>query len=159
MPKRLVLLILSLTLITSCGFKLRGSYEISSTPARIAVQGGDRTLRDLLMKRLEQSGSTIVSGGNNAPTLVISNSTFERTVVTRNDAGSATGYRYKYRVDLHVTDSQGAFLQAPSSISQQRTLAYDPKNELKAEEEAEFLSAEMEEEIVSQILKRLSRIQ
>ena len=158
MSKRLILLILSLTLITSCGFKLRGTYEMSSALSQIFVDGGNREIREQLIKRLEQSGSSVVSNGDDAPTLFIIKSDFERILRSTDADGIATGYDYRYELDFSVEDNDGTVLQPPSSIFQQRSLDYDPENNLAAQAEEEFLREEMENEIVLQIMRRLSRI-
>lgn len=158
MSKRLILIIISLTLLSSCGFKLRGNFRMSPALSTITVDGGDRDLRELIIDQLERSGSQVVDAGGGAATLLITRNDFDRTVRTKNADGLATGYDYRYTVDFSVTDAEGENLQSPDSIIQQRTLNYDPEETLEVEEEEDFLREEIEKEIVLQLMRRLSRI-
>ncbi len=159
MSKRLVLLLLSLTLLSGCGFKLRGNFEMSEQLAEISIAGGERELVELLTELLVKSGSSVVEGGANAVTLSITKSEYERDVLSSDDSGVATGFDYRYIVDFNVTDKEGEKLLRPSSISQFRTLEYEAGDELAVEDEEEFLKEEMEKEIVLQMMRRLARIQ
>ena len=158
MLKRLALTILSLSLLTSCGFKLRGSFELPQSLSQISIKGGDRDLVDQLAERLEQSGSIVVAVDSGAPTVNITLSDFLKETRTTNADGLATGYDYEYVVDFDITDGQGGSLQPTATITQRRTLNFDPNEVLQAEEEEEFLRSSMEEEIVLQLLRRLSRL-
>ena len=158
MSKRLVLLLLSLTLFAGCGFKLRGNFDMSPELETLSIQGGERELVDQLSTILVKSGSTIVDAQSEAPSLLIEISEFEREVRTTDADGIATGFKYQYNVEYLVIDAAGEELQPRAIISQIRSLDYEPGNELEVEEEEEFLREEMEKEIVLQIMRRLSRI-
>ncbi len=158
MSKRLLLLILSLTLVTSCGFKLRGNFEMSEAISQISIEGGTRDLVELITELLNDSGSTVVPAESGVATLLITRSDYERLVRDKDADGLATGYDYEYNVDFNVVDADGIVLLPASSITQLRTLNFDPTELLENEEEEEFLREEMEKEIVLQILRRLSRI-
>ena len=70
-------------------------------------------------------------------------------------------YDYIYTIDYSVTDSEGAILQPLATLSQHRTLDYEPDHYSRAlaiEEEEEFLKQEMQQEIILQLLRRLSHI-
>ncbi len=162
MSKRLALLVLSLTLVTGCGFKLRGDFELSPALSRISIEGGNRPLNEKLREQLEQrrpqSGSAAAEADSDGATLFISKSEFQRTVRTVDEKGLATGYDYIYTIDYSVTDSEGAILQPLATLSQHRTLDYEPAQALAIEEEEEFLKQEMQQEIILQLLRRLGHI-
>ena len=131
---------------------------MSEALTQVAIDGGDRELNTRLNETLSNSGSTVVPIGGSSPVIVITRSEYERDVRTRNANGIATGYDYTYTVDYNVVDANGETLQAPASLTQRRTLEYDPENELEAEDEEEFLREEMEKELVLQMMRRLARI-
>ncbi len=170
MSKRLALLILSLTLVTGCGFKLRGNFELSPALSQISIAGGNRSLNEQLREQLreqrheqlgqrrQQSGSAAAEADSDGATLFISKSEFQRTVRTVDKNGLATSYDYIYTIDYSVTDSEGAVLQPLATLSQHRTLDYQPAQALAIEEEEEFLKQEMQQEIILQLLRRLGRI-
>ena len=158
MSKRLALIIISLSLLTSCGFKLRGNFEMSPELEQLSIEGGERSLVEKLTELLEKSGSNIVDSSSEAPTLNLTNSEFVRDVETQSADGIATGFDYTYQVDYNVVDAEGESLLAPATSTQFRTLVYEVGNELEVEDEEEFLKDEMEKELVLQIVRRLSRI-
>ena len=158
MQKRLILLILSLTLISSCGFKLRGNFEMSAALSEISVESDDRLLKEELTSRLEKSGSTVVASQAGTPTLTVLSSDFERIVRTTDSDGLATGYDFTYTINYLVTDGSGGILQPSAKIVQRRTLQFDPSELLQAVQEEEFLLEQMREEIVLQVMRKLSTI-
>ena len=158
MYKRLLFIIIGLSLVSGCGLKLRGSFDMSAALTQISIEGGERQLRDRLMAVLVKSGSTVVDESVDSPTLVLANVAFNRDIRTQNADGIATGYNYLYLVDYSVTDTTGAILLPRSSTSQFRTAEYEAGDELEIEEEEAFLKGEMENEIVLQIMRKLARI-
>ena len=158
LSNRLALLVIGLALITGCGFKLRESVEMPPVLSRISVVGGNRMFNEQLVQRLQQSGSVVVEA-DSAATLFISRSEYQKSVRTLDAAGLATGYDYTYTVDYQVSDSNGVVLQPRSIISQQRTLEYDATQVLQIEQEEAFLKKQIEQEIISQLLRQLSQIE
>jgi LPS-assembly lipoprotein len=149
---------LSLLLLAGCGFKLRGNFDMPPFLDQVSIEGGERDLTDLLETRLTDSGSTVVPPGSDQPTIIITRSELERKVRTRDANGLATGYTFLYTVDFTVTDGVGGVLSKPASISQVKTLEFDPEQVLQAEREEEFLVEEMEQDIVLQLMRRLVRL-
>ena len=158
MSKRLVLILLSLTLLSSCGFKLRGNFEMPDSLSQVVVDGGDRALVDQLKEMLVKSGSTVLDKGAEVASINITKSEFEREVLTTGSTGIASSYTFRYLVDFNVTDAEGTVLQAPVTLNQLRNLSYEAGNELSVEKEEEFLKEEMEKELSLQIMRRLSRL-
>ncbi|MBX2867840.1 MAG: hypothetical protein KTR18_04165 [Acidiferrobacterales bacterium] len=145
--------------LSGCGFALRGNVTLPAELDSVLVTGSDREMTGLLEDSLENSGSTIVDSEENASAVLdLIESEFTRDVRTTDSNGRATSYTLKYKVDYDVRKSNGEEIQINQSLTQLRVLQYDPLQELQSEEEAEFLQEEMQEEIVLQILRRLSRI-
>ena len=158
MSKRLVLILLSLTLLSSCGFKLRGNFDMPPSLSQVVVDGGDREFVDQLKELLVKSGSTVLEKGAEVASINITTSEFEREVLTTGEDGIATSYNFRYLLDFNVTDAEGKVMQPPVSLNQIRTLTYEPGNELAVENEATFLKEEMEKELSLQIMRRLARL-
>jgi LPS-assembly lipoprotein len=158
MSNRLVILLLSLTLLSSCGFKLRGNFEIPEQLTQVTIDGGEREFTDQLTEVLVKNGSSVVEGGAEASTISITKSEFERFVRTKDSQGLATGYSYTYIIDFHVNDKEGERLLKSSTVSQFRTQEYESGNELEVEKEEEFLKEDMVKELVLQMVRRLARI-
>lgn len=166
MSKRLVLLLLSFTLLTSCGFKLRGNFDmpVSLSPVAslspVMIIGGERELVSTLSEMLVKSGSTVLKSesGSEATSINITRNEYERKVLTSNTDGIASSYRFRYFIDFTVTDAAGEVLQPSISINQVRDLAYEAGNELEVENEEAFLKEGIEQEISLQIMRRLSQL-
>ena len=159
MSRRLAIFLLSLTLLTGCGFKLRGNFSMPESLSTVKIEGGEREIVELLGELLEKSDSTVLEpGSDNAASVNITKSEYEREVLTSDAGGIASSYNFRYYVDFNVTDANGTVLQEPVSLNQLRTLDYEAGNELAIEDEALFLRAAMEKELVLQMLRRLSRL-
>ena len=160
--QRLILIVTAAFLIagiSGCGFALRGNVNLPDTLDSVLVTGSDREMAGLLEDSLESSGASIVDSEDDASAVLdLIESKFTRDVRTTDSNGRATAYTLRYKVNYDVRKSNGEEIQTNQSISQSRVLQYDPLQELQSEEEAEFLREEMQEEVVLQILRRLSRI-
>ncbi len=159
MTKRLILILASISLVSGCGFALRGNYEMPESLTRIVVVGDDALLVDQLEDTLEKNG-VLVTGSDDETAAIINlgEVDYKRDVRTTDSNGLVTSYTLRYIIDYDVTTGEGEELQIDQHLSQSRVLPYDPLLELQSEEEEEFLREEMQEEIVLQILRRLSRI-
>jgi len=145
--------------LSGCGFALRGTVDLPAQLDSVLVTGSDREATSLLKRALRGSGAVIVDSDDDATAVLnLVNSEFTRDVRTTDANGRATAFTLRYKVDYDLRESNGEEIQINQSLSQSRFLAYDPLLELQSEEEAEFLEEEMQEEIILQILRRLSRI-
>ena len=149
MSKRPLLVLIGLSLLSGCGFKLRGSYQLSTALSQLSIEGGKRELVERLTGILMDNGITVTDAGADSPTLILSRSEFTRKAVGTDADGIATEYEYTYYVEV---------LLPLSSISRFKTLNYDIGNELEIEEEEDFLRESMEKDIVLQIVREFSRI-
>ena len=159
MLRRLFLILTCVSLVSGCGFALRGSVNLSESLSSIAITGDDPDLMDELTDALETSGANITSLDSQPAAIIeLTQSEYEREVRTTDANGLATSYDLRYRVGYDVRSNSGKELQINQRIVQKRVFEYDPLQQLQSEEEEEFLREDMREEIVLQILRRLSRI-
>ncbi len=158
MSKRLLLVLISLSLLAGCGFKLRGSYELSTQLPEISIEGGNRAIVERLTAIWTGNDIAVVATGSGAPTLSLSRVEFDKETVSTDATGIATEFEYTYLVEFSVMDANGEVLLPQSSISVFNTLEYDPGDELEFEEEEEFLKEEMEQDIALQITRELARL-
>ena len=160
----LALLVINLMLISGCGFELRsggedstaGSANTLSARTKISISGGSREFNEQLSQRLQQSGFMLVNAASEI-TLSISKSESKRRVRNIDTTGLALSYDHTYTLSYQVLDSNGTILQPSTTNSRQSTLDYDPSQLLQFEEEAAFLKKQMMQEIISQLLRRLSQ--
>ncbi len=145
-------------LVSGCGFHLRGKIDVPESLMRLHVKGKDVELVHDLEKSLKFSDIAIVDEGDNAALLDISNTTYVKEVNGTTSGGIASNYKMTYTVNYVVTDVNGELLQK-DSVNQSRTLAYDAANILLFEREENFLKEEMRKELVSFVLRRMSKIE
>ncbi|MEM7195190.1 MAG: LPS assembly lipoprotein LptE [Pseudomonadota bacterium] len=145
-------------LLTGCGFKLRGQFNLPPSVSPMFIEGGDFELKEALEDGLRQNEVAISETPDGSAVLRMLRSEFERNVRTTDSQGLATGYTYRYNVEFEIEDNRGTLLRRNQKIQQIRSVDYDPSEQLQVEEEEEFLKEEMEQEISLQILRRLSRL-
>ncbi len=149
---RLALLLTSLSLLTACGFHLRGDIDLPPALAQVHIIGADRDLVDLLTNALQQNGARVTDTQADATVITVTTSRFQRNTLATDSAGLASVYRVDYQVTFTVTD------HTAQTITQQRTYNYDPTQQLQSEQEERFLQTEMQREVVMQIVRRLTSI-
>jgi len=154
----LLLLLSSSLLLSACGFHLRGQIDVPESLQRIHVKGTDVELVYDLERSLKFSNVLVVDEGDNAAILDVSNTSYLKEVVGTSSTGIASNYKMTYTVNYVVVDNLGDTLQR-ESVNQSRTLSYDANNILLFEREETFLKEEMRKELVSFILRRMSKIQ
>lgn len=157
---RLLLLIVfaSSLVLSGCGFHLRGKIDVPESLMRLHVKGTDIELKRDIEKSLKFSDIEIVEEGDNAALLDISNTTYLKEVNGTTSTGIASNYKMTYTVNYVVYDADNEVLQK-DSVKQNRTLAYDLTRVLLFEREEQFLMEEMRQDLVSFILRRMSKIQ
>lgn len=158
MPKRLLLILIGLSLLSSCGFKLRGSFHLSAQLSEISIEGTERELVERLTAILASNDVTVTAAGSGSPTLSLSRAEFSKETVSADATGIATEFEYTWLVEFSVVDANGEVLLPQSSISVFNTLEYNPDDEIEFEEEEKFLKEEMEKDIALQIVRALVRL-
>ena len=158
MSKRLLLVLLALSSLSACGFKLRGSYQLSAQLSEISIQGEERELVERLTEILTNNDITVVAVGSGSPTLSLSRTEFSKETVSADATGIATEYEYTWLVEFSVIGANGEVLLPQSSISVFNTLEYNPDDELEFEKEEEFLKEEMGKDVALQIMRELARL-
>ncbi len=154
----LLFLLSSSLLLAGCGFHLRGKIDVPDSLMRLHVKGTDIELVHDVEKSLKFSDIEIAAEGDNAALLDLSNTTYVKEVNGTTASGIASNYKMTYTANYVVLDAEGEELQR-DSVKQNRTMSYDAANILLFEREENFLKEEMRQELVSFILRRMSKIQ
>lgn len=152
------LFILSASLLASgCGFHLRGKIDVPDNLRRMHLLGDDLALKDRLGDGLEFSDIEILDSADGVAQLDMRNSQYVKEVNGTSDSGTANSYKLSYAVTYEVFDPEQKSLQK-HHVTQTRTLAFDPANVLLFEREESFLIEDMQKELVTQMLRRISKI-
>lgn len=152
--------IVLVTLVSGCGFHLRGNYPLPDILKLTHFVGStDIEFNQLLQERLEKQGAQIVEKDQATAALIITDLKNDQEVLTKDGSGSASSYEFTYEVEYNVYDAQGAPLfEKDKKAKQTRILNYNASEELQFEEEKEFLLEDMREEVILQILRTTSSL-
>lgn len=154
--RTLLVSLMSMSLM-ACGFHLRGKIDVPDYLQRVHIKGSDIELKQRLGDSLAFSDIDIVDTSDDVAILDLAGTGYEREVNGTDGNGLATSYKLKYTVVYKVFD-----LDSKSVLKQRhvksRTLAYDSANVLLFEREEEFLKEDMQKELVTQMLRHISKI-
>jgi len=158
--KRIALIFLLMaSLVSGCGFHLRGTITLPDSIRTVNVKSPDVKLRDTLVSRLESNNVIVVNDPtSDSAQINITNVDFSREVRTIDDRGKATGYVLILTVKYAVVGSEGKDLVKPSTASARRDYNFEQEQLLSATREEELLYDEMREDAAQSILRKMSRI-
>ena len=149
------LLILTLLLLTGCGFQLRGSVELPPELTEISVvdAGGASLITPDLRDALLNRGVSVIDKANMA--LRVRGESYSKRVLSVDSSGRATEYGLSYKVRFRLQDADGGVWLPDEFISIQRDLRFDATAVLATSGQETVLQEEMRREAVIQILRRL----
>lgn len=160
MKIRLILLgILSVALLSSCGFHLRGKVDLDPRLANVYVKGKDREIVRRLEDGFEFSGSTIAEDEASATAVVnIYKAQYKRTIKSTDLRGKATGYTLSYDLLFNVKDRAGRIILRSRPVKSSRSLNFSSAQVLEKSDEEEFLQEEMQRELAPRMLRQIATI-
>ena len=159
MKRFTLVFLLTASLVTGCGFHLRGTINLPDSIKSVAISSPDIKLQDTLANSLESNKIEIVSSPTSTTAQIrIENADFSREVRTIDSRGKSTGYVLILRVSYDVVDGAGNELVKPSQVIARRDYNFDQEQLLSATREEELLHDEMREEAAQGILRKMSRI-
>ncbi|WP_144147746.1 LPS assembly lipoprotein LptE [Paraburkholderia sp. BCC1884] len=153
--RSLLTLVLSVLMLSACGFQLRGQQDYAFK--RLYISGGSPAANARLT-RLVQGGSdtVIVSSQSNADaTLQISEGRGLSTL-TLNSLGVVEEYQMNLSMNYSLTAKDGTVLIPPSAIALNRAMTYSDQYSQAKFSEADILFNDMENDAIDQLTRRLS---
>ena len=116
-----LILLLTTSLLSGCGFHLRGTVVLPDSIRSVAISSPDGKLKDILTDRLESSKVTVVaSPTSDSANIKITSVKFSREIRTIDERGKSTGYVIILKVGYKVFDSKGKELIKPSVSTARR---------------------------------------
>ncbi|GBE08898.1 LPS-assembly lipoprotein LptE precursor [bacterium BMS3Bbin11] len=154
-----LILLLTTSLLSGCGFHLRGTVVLPDSIRSVAISSPDGKLKDILTDRLESSKVTVVaSPTSDSANIKITSVKFSREIRTIDERGKSTGYVIILKVGYKVFDSKGKELIKPSVSTARRDYNFNPDQLLSATREEELLRDDMRGDVAQGILSKMSRI-
>ncbi|MDA0237285.1 MAG: LPS assembly lipoprotein LptE [Proteobacteria bacterium] len=153
-----LLLLLFAFAITSCGFKLKGSYEIPYQTVHVQADVDSRVAR-ALKKKIERKHKDMLVGAASAAEVVISvlaeNST--RTISVLSNSGRVDEYELSYLVQFRIYAPQDASNVLDSQVVLHRKITYSDQDIAAKSSEEGSLIDDMAAEAATRIMVQLSK--
>lgn len=152
-----VLLVLVATLLTGCGFHLRGDLPLSHFPAMHIQSERHSELAALVSARLEHNKVQLLeSYQQTAPMLQLLDDTLERRTLSLFPNGQVAEYELIYKVKYALTMPDGEPQHYQFEIF--RDYQDDPNQALAKAKELELLLAELRQQAANRIMRQLARL-
>ncbi|MCL1886717.1 MAG: LPS assembly lipoprotein LptE [Betaproteobacteria bacterium] len=149
-------------LLSACGFTLRGTggdFRLPFKTLYINISGND-AFAATLRRHIRSTGTEIVQDRKQADaSLEILRRDRTREVLSLSTAGRVREYALFYTFRFQVTDRENRILMEPVEIRLRRTLIYDESQAYAREKEAEMLYEDMQNDVISQVVRRMANIE
>lgn len=156
---RIFLYIILLSLVSGCGFHLRGSQGLDPGVERIHVSGTNNYgdfVRELKLS-LEQRDTAVVTDREEAPfsLRVLGENTTRRAVATTSDI-TVSEYELRMTVEFELLNADGQRLIEPMELVAERIYVFDRQSLAGSSEEEDLLKEEMRRDLVRQLIQRIN---
>ena len=159
-PFRIALALLLAAIVAGCGFQLRGAN--SNLPYKTLYIALPETadVRIWLQRYIRATGQTTLVDSPKDADAVFQQLQDGRikTILSVNAQGRVTEYRLQLDYRFRVVDAKGRELVAPNDINLSRDITFSDSNILAKDLEEGLLWRDMNSDLVSQIVRRLSLI-
>ncbi len=154
---RLLLLLLSVTLVAACGWHLRGAASMPEGVESVYVEAPSRAMKDSWTMQLSEAGVSVTDRERAADArLVVNRETFDRRVLSVDpDTGKVREYALAYTATVHLKSADGSVLVEPLTVRQSRNFVFDETAVIGAENQEAALHREMRLSAVQQILRQM----
>jgi len=147
--------------LAGCGFHLRGAGS-SKLPYQTMYIALPETaeVNVWLQRYIRASGSTqVVDAAESADAIFqqLTNSR-QKSILSVNALGRVREYRLQLSYTFRVVNQKGQVLVAPNEVTLTRDVTYDDSNILAKNQEEDLLWRDMTNDLVNQIMRRLSII-
>jgi LPS-assembly lipoprotein len=158
--RRLLALLPTLTL-AACGFQLRGTKSGNLPYKTIFIALPETSDVRIWLERYinAANSSTIVDAPQLAEaTFQQLSDSRQKTILSVNAQGRVREYRLQLTYSFRLINAKGQVLVAPNEISLSRDITFDDSNVLAKDLEENLLWRDMTNDLVNQIMRRLSII-
>ncbi|WP_235272696.1 LPS assembly lipoprotein LptE [Methylotenera versatilis] len=154
---RMLFCLCLLTSLVACGFQLRGSASMAFSS--IFIQGSSLTISKNLLKSLKTNDIKVLSSSENADLLLdLMGEEREKRILSLSGRGLVNEFELFYRVHYR-TKKAGAELWSPvQTIEARRDFSYSDANLLAKQGEEKRLNENMQADVLSNLIRRLSAL-
>lgn len=145
------------TILSSCGFQLRGQAALPFKTVFIETSGYSLFANDLERAIRSGSNTKVVRNREEADAVLkILSEAQERRILSLSAGGRVREFELRYSVSYRLVDRTNVDLAIPGTIQLHRDLTYDDTEVLAKESEELLLYRDMKADAVQQMLRRLA---
>lgn len=152
-----MILILSFSLLSACGWQLRGSGEDANIQQAIYLENAQNTTGEVyqqLTKTLQRKNALTPLTQADIQ-LVINDEKYERRTVSNNDTAKTTQYQLTVSANYQILDTESNPITSESRAEITRYFTFDQNAVTSASKEEQSLRKEMVQQVSQQILQRV----
>ena len=162
-PFRLLLAVILAAVLSGCGFHLRGTNSGNLPYKTMYIAMPETAEVNIWLQRyIKASGSTTIvdeSDAKQADAIFQQMSdSRQKTILSVNAQGRVREYRLQLDYRFRVVNQKGQVLVPPNEINLTRDITFDDSNVLAKDLEEGLLWRDMNNDLVNQIMRRLSII-
>lgn len=149
---------LALLIASACGFHLRNSDSLPSALSPIYIGGpmGNSALGRKLRYHLTNSNTEVTPySAQAAYQLILQKDEQEQRIISLDRRGLAAEYGLTKSIEFELRDKQNRRVLGPLTVNERRTITNNPDNALTTSQDIGIVSADMEQTIAMQIVRRL----
>ncbi len=152
------LLILTVLLLTACGFHLRGQAGMPFKTLYLDAPNSNTPFVNDLRRNLEANKVKLVGSAEQADVILnIVSELPDKQILTLGGSGRVNEFELRYRVSLRAYDLKGMDWIPAEEMMLRRDYSYDDTKILAKEQEEMLLYQSMISDMVQQVVRRLSR--
>ena len=153
---RFTLVMALCALLAACGFQLRGAYSLPYESLYVSVS--EYSLIGVSLKRAIRSSSTRLadSAKDAQATFLPTGEARTSDILSFSGSGRIREKRLRYRYGYRIVDTKGLDLVLPATVELTRDLTYADADVLAKTQEEDLLWRDMENDLVQQLMRRLS---
>lgn len=160
-PFRLLLAVILAAVLSGCGFHLRGTLSGNLPYKTMYIALPETAEVNIWLQRyIRASGSTEIVDNAKAAEAIFQQigDSRQKTILSVNAQGRVRGYRLQLNYTFRVVNTKGQVLVPNNEVSLSRDITYDDSNVLAKDLEEGLLWRDMNNDLVNQIMRRLSII-
>ena len=141
--------------LSSCGFKLRGSYELPYKTLQVTSTSASVVAGQIRRELTDTQTKTVGNVKDAEAILTILEERRDRQILSLSGAGRIREYELRMKVSYQFVDARGMVIIPTSEIVLKRTFAYDDTRVIAKQQEEAMLYQDMERDATGQILRRM----
>lgn len=152
---------LSTSLIaTGCGFHLRGRVNLPIKTMYVNMPRNNKMAADIRRMLIAGTNVLLVDNAKDAEAILeLINSNRLRNEISYNMEGDVREYELTLQLTFRLTDPNGNEFFPPTTFASSRNMYYNDDDYLSRNAEESLLYNEMQQDLISQLLNRISTIE